>query len=80
MKNFIEWCIEKGLSLEATHKEPVRKGKKVSDPNKYSGKTRKFVDDLSKDYKSFWADNGTVDPFEVLKGGKHSKAVADVAK
>lgn len=79
MKNFIEWCVEKGLSLEANHTEPVRKGKKVADPNKYSGKARKTTDDLSNDYKSFWADNGTVDPFNV-KGGKHGKASADVAK
>ena len=79
MKKFIEWCVEKGLSLEGTCKDPVHKGKKVPEPNKYSGKTRKTTDDLSKDYKGFWADNGTVDPYEVTSG-KHGKPAADVAK
>lgn len=80
MLNFIEWCKDKGLTLEACHKEPVKAGKKVADPNKYSGKVRKTVDDLSGDYKGHMAHNGTVDPY-MEKGAKGSgKPIAGVAK
>lgn len=80
MLNFIEWCKEKGLTIEANHTEPVRKGKKVADPNKYSGKVRKTINDLGSDYKGHMAQNGTVDPY-TNKGAKGSgKPIADVAK
>lgn len=84
MKNFIEWCQEKGLALEACHKEPVRAGTKVKggkngDTMKYSGNVRKYMDDLE-DYKGNYGMNGTVDPFEVKAKGKSGKPVADVGK
>lgn len=78
LPNFIEWCQQNGLRLEATHKEPIRKGKKVADPNKYSGKVHKTTSDLSNDYKGHYAMNGTVDPYEV-KPGKSGKPVGNVA-
>ena len=88
MKNFFEWCKERGLSLEAVHKEPVRSGKKIKgtkgDTGKYSGSVRKQYDDLSQDYKGNWETNGTVDPFDVQgKGGgtgNSKKPIADIAK
>lgn len=85
MKTFIEWCKDRGLSLESCHKEPVRSGKKVSPHPDGSAKApRKMADDLSKDYKGHYATNGTVDPLHTVgKGGgtgAAKKAVADVAK
>ena len=85
MMNFIEWCKQKGLALEASGSctEPVRGATKVpgekGDTNKYSGNVRKMHKDLSSDYKGNFKDNGTVEPFEVVhKGG--GKPVASVAK
>lgn len=79
MKNFFEWCQEKGLSLEAVHKEPVRSGKKVKGKlGDKHGSVHKQVDDLE-DYKGDWEMNGTVDPME-LKGKSGGKSAADVAK
>lgn len=93
MKNFIEWCKEKGLTIEACNAprakydtgRPVapRSGKKISgekgDTNKYSGTVRKQYKDLSGDYKGNWSMNGTVDPFEVKAKG-NGKPVADIGK
>jgi hypothetical protein len=83
MKNFIEWCQEKGLTLEACHKEPIRAAKKIKgtkgDTGKYSGKVRKYYDDLSGDYKGNMAMNGTSEPFDVQTKGSR-KPVADVAR
>lgn len=80
LPNFIEWCSRNNLNLESTHKEPVRKGKKVADPNKYSGKVRKATSDLSSDYKGHWGCNGTVDPLDVKGAAGAGKSVAGVAK
>ena len=73
MKNFIEWCKENKLNLESCCKSPVHSGKKVTDKEEYSGKVRKFKDDLE-DYPGHMADNGTVDPFKIIDKKKKKKA------
>jgi hypothetical protein len=96
MKNFFEWCKDKGLNLEACQVvsrskfdtgRPVapRTGKKISgtkgDPGKWAGtKVRHQYDDLSKDYKGNWSMNGTVDPFQVKSPSGVGKPVADIGK
>lgn len=80
VKDFYEWCKENNLdlSLESTHKEPVRGMKKAPNKDKFNG-PRDQRDDLSADYKGHVAMNGTVEPYKVVAKGKGGKAVAPVA-
>lgn len=89
MKDFIEWCQEKGfvtvsedgtVSFAEGHtKAKFEAGKKISHKEKMSGDVRDTRDDLSADYKGHMGRNGTVAPYKVGKGKGKGKKVADIA-
>ena len=86
IKNFVEWCKDKGLvetSADGTvhFKEALKPPVKgtMKDPMKSGKKASGYKDKVDggrdgkddlEDYEGHMADNGTVDPFKLKKGVK----------
>ena len=88
MKDFKEWCLDKGyISFEEgttsdrkrSEKESVKGGKFIKYKDDKSEKVRDIRQDLSGDYKDYARSFGTVWPFKVQAKG-NAKPIAHVAK